>query len=300
MRPVTITVHHHIGDETDFEKGLSLSTRRECFEAHISWLAREYDVIDLSTLLSGNLPRRPLLLTFDDPYFSIKTAINDVLKPRGLPSVFFLNPALLDDADVSIDRLLAVYVHRHGLADVMAAADVGRSHADLGALIRLGISGLGAERRQRLKASLRQRFGAPPLSEASKALRREDLAEFEELKIEIGNHTATHVHGRALTRDEIQTEIVGAKHTLERLSGRPVRAFASPYGNEADLPPPVLRALRDSGHAAIFLVHARANLLRPHRDVWYRVSLKNEAVDDLPRALSRDPILRRAKAMMRL
>ena len=79
------------------------------------------------------------------------------------------------------------------------------------------------------------------------------------------------------------------------MSGQKIRSFAMPYGHEDDLTPPVLEALRRSGHKAIFLVHGRMNTFRPHKDVWYRVSLHNETPDILNRELSYLPMLRTIK-----
>jgi hypothetical protein len=82
------------------------------------------------------------------------------------------------------------------------------------------------------------------------------------------------------------------------LSGGAVRAFSVAYGHERDLPPTVLEVLRESGHKAIFLVHARSNLVRKAPDVWYRVSFRNESVARLPMRLSVLPLIRSARDLV--
>jgi hypothetical protein len=119
-----------------------------------------------------------------------------------------------------------------------------------------------------------------------------DLPRLIELGVEIGNHTATHVHCGALSADEYQSELVDPKAALEALAGSPVRSFSVPYGHERDLPPAVYDVLRGSGHQAIFLVHARSNRVRPHPEVWYRVSFQQQGVGDMPKRLSFLPELR--------
>ena len=71
-----------------------------------------------------------------------------------------------------------------------------------------------------------------------------------------------------------------------------MRAFSVPYGNQADLTAPVLAAARQSGHRAIFLVHARSNARRPAPDVWYRTSLHDETPGQLRMKLAVLPALR--------
>jgi peptidoglycan/xylan/chitin deacetylase (PgdA/CDA1 family) len=141
----------------------------------------------------------------------------------------------------------------------------------------------------------------PPSSELelrSPMLEAGDFAELRKLKVEIGNHTHSHVHCGALAPHELQTEIVTARDELVALSGGAVRAFSVAYGHERDLPPTVLEVLRESGHKAIFLVHARSNLVRKAPDVWYRVSFRNESVARLPMRLSVLPLIRSARDLV--
>ncbi len=66
---VRIVVHHDISDHpSDFEAPLGVSTPVRRFVRQVDRLARGYDVVDVGTLISGRLPRRPLLITSDDHY----------------------------------------------------------------------------------------------------------------------------------------------------------------------------------------------------------------------------------------
>jgi len=294
MSAVTCVLHHHIGPESAFERGLGISSTRERYDAQIRRLALDYDVIDLETLLSGNLPRRALLLTFDDAFRSVLDAARDTLAPLGLPSVFFVNPGLLGEDRVSLDSALAWAVDRAGLERVCEAAGVRRCET-LAALVTGEMATLGAGERLAIKARVLEAFGPPDLAARAAVLREEDIAAFRDLRVEIGNHTMTHVHCRSLTKEECAEEIVGAKERLEALSGARVRAFSVPYGHERDLTSETLALLRASGHEAIFLVHARSNDRRPAPDVWYRTSLHDETPDQLRWHLRWKPALRTLK-----
>ena len=66
---------------------LAVSTPLAVFEAHMRKLARDYEVVSLDAVLSGKLPPRALLITFDDGYRSFVESALPVLRRLGLPSV---------------------------------------------------------------------------------------------------------------------------------------------------------------------------------------------------------------------
>jgi peptidoglycan/xylan/chitin deacetylase (PgdA/CDA1 family) len=299
MASVVCTLHHNIGGESAFERGLSLSCTLESFDAQVKWLAREYDIINLDCLLSDKLPRRPLLLTFDDAFRSVLEVGRQILAPRGLPSVYFINPGLLGASSLSFDSLLA-WANNHFGIDALCEAIGVPTRPTLANLIWTDMAKLGPAARTDVRQRLIAAVGHPDVTERAELLEPGDLAEMAALGMEVGNHTMTHVHCRALTPAEMQAEVVDARIELERLGGRRVRAFSVPYGNEADLTPALLQTLRASGHEAIFLVHARSNWRRPARDVWYRTSLTSQPPGALYRKLVLLPALRTVRDAIRV
>ena len=294
MPPVTCVLHHHIGAEGPFEQGLGIASTPQAYAAQIEWMAARYDIISLDQLLSGDLPRRPLLLTFDDAFRSVVDVVRDVLAPRGLPCVYFVNPGLLEPEAISLDSTLAWAANTVGLERLCAALDL-PVRDSVGQLVVQDMAAHGATRRAEIRDKVLADFGPPDLAARAPLMVPEDLAELVSLGAEIGNHTLSHVHCRSLSSSEIETEIVASKARLETLCGHPVRAFSVPYGHEAELTETVLEALRASGHAAIFLVHARSNRWQAAPDVWYRTSLHDEAPATLPRKLAHLPFLRSLK-----
>ena len=57
-----------------------------------------------------------------------------------------------------------------------------------------------------------------------------------------------------------------------------------------------MTALRQSGHQATFLVHARSNRQRPAADIWYRTSLTDAPPFRLGLELGVMPVLRSLKS----
>lgn len=293
--PVCV-LHHHIGTESKFESGLGIATARPLYEAQIVRLARDYDIIDLDTLLSGRLPRRPLLLTFDDVYHSVLCVAREILHPSGLPAVFFINPGLLGKNMVSLDCVLAWAANTVGLSRLCELLGC-RRFPDVGTLIE-DMGKYNTCKRADIKAKIIDALGPLDLTQRAQILEKDDLKELSALGIDIGNHTMNHVSCRALDDREIEEEIVTAKEKLEIYSGTRVRAFSVPYGHEMDLTPEILAVLRRSGHEAIFLVHARSNRFRPAPDIWYRTSIHNEDPRVLLWKLRVEPGLRSIKNRM--
>ena len=296
MPNVRIVLYHNIAEtESAFERGLGVTTRPEIFRQHVDYYRRNYDVIDLETLLSGKLPPRPLLITFDDCYRSVLDAARDILAPAGLPSLFFINSSLVGGERLSLDNIIAWAANTHGIEAVCSALALDPAdNPSVGALVDHLLSRCTARERAELRVRLAEAFPLPPEEMAKRApmLTRDDLRELSKYGVEIGNHTAGHVHCGALDPSEYEAELVESKKALETLSGAAVRSFSVAYGHERDLPPAVLRTLRESGHRAIFLVHARRNSARKAPDIWYRVSFRNEGVRTIPWRLEALPLLR--------
>jgi hypothetical protein len=291
MAVFACTLHHNIGAESSFERVLNLSCALDVFDAQVARLARHYDIIDLDCLLAGKLPKRPLLLTFNDAFKFVLDVGREILAPRGIPSVYFINPGLLGQQALSIDSVLTWANNQVGIARLCQILGL-LQRADLAAVVWTDLVRLGPTAHRQLRAQIVDALGQPDLAGRAELLEPDDLKQMAALGMTVGNHTMTHVHCRALSADEMQEEVVAARAALQAMSGQQVRAFSVPYGNEADLTPDLLRTLRASGHEAIFLVHARSNHRRPAPDVWYRTSLQSQPPAQLRKKLQWLPALR--------
>lgn len=297
MKNVTCVLHHHIGAESEFETGLNIATDVSAYAAQIAWLGDRFDFISLEQLLSGDLPKKPLLLTFDDAFQSVLDSVRTVLTPKGIPSVFFINPSLVDAGSISLDSMLAWATHKVGFGETCKMLNL--PHRDtLGEIILQDMAKRGAAERQQVIATLIDGIGAPDLSNRAPLIDAQGVRDLKSLGVEVGNHTHSHVHCRSLSAAEREDEIVSAKKRLEEMSGQKVRSFSVPYGHENDLTDSVLDCARASGHEAIFLVHSRANIRRPAPDIWYRTSLHNETPQQLKMEVSTKPLLRTIKTMV--
>jgi len=297
MKNVTCVLHHHIGPETPFEAGLNITSASDKYLEQVEWLTRHYTVISLDQMLSGDIPRKALLLTFDDAFHSVLDVVRSVLAPRNLPSVFFVNPGLLEPGAISLDSTLTWAAGTAGVGAVCDLLDL-PARDSIGTVVVRDMASRTAAERLVIRDRVLDHFGPPDLAARAPLIDAQDLKELVSLNVDIGNHTMNHVHCRSLTKAELQTEIIDSKAKLEALSGSKVRAFSVPYGHEDDLTPEILDCVRNSGHEATFLVHSRSNLRKPAADVWYRTSLHHEPASAMFAELKVKPVIRSLRQMV--
>jgi peptidoglycan/xylan/chitin deacetylase (PgdA/CDA1 family) len=271
-------LYHHVAEhESSLVDRLGVTTTPDAFEAHIRRLARDYDVVSLDDLLSGRLPRRALLITFDDGYRSVVEMALPLLQRLGLPSVFFVTGVCLERDAVPLDNLLSHLCGTVGLARLGAAIDSqGRSPMTFAQLLLL-VAALPYQRRTRLPVDLAARFGIDPArlrAESGLFVDRQELPQAAAFGCEIGNHTRSHMFSRAIADEaSARHELVDFARELESAMGAPVRAFSYPYGNRRDATPHVERALRASGHQAFFLAESRPHVPNGASWLWNRVCM---------------------------
>ena len=75
-------------------------------------------------------------------------------------------------------------------------------------------------------------------------LSADQIRQLDQAGMDVGDHTAHHVDLRLLTASQLQMEIAGSRHVLERVLGHPVYFFAYPFGAFNDA---VLSALKSAG-----------------------------------------------------
>jgi peptidoglycan/xylan/chitin deacetylase (PgdA/CDA1 family) len=261
---------HNVSDkESSFTRGLGVTIPRSKFEAALKFLTKHYTPVGLRDVLAGAdpLPPRPVLVTFDDAYASVWESAAPLCHKLGVPAVFFVNPANLDNQQLALDNLVCHVANVFGLEAVSAAVRAVNAFQtfELHSLAQVFASFLPAcslAGREEFRAALLQSTRSTEhdlAAEAGLYLTSQQLRDLAAFDFEIGNHTYTHVNCRSLSREDLGQEIDRNKTVLEAISKRMVRSFSVPYGSSADLTPGLLAHLQRSGHEAIFLAESLAN-----------------------------------------
>jgi peptidoglycan/xylan/chitin deacetylase (PgdA/CDA1 family) len=303
--PLRVVLYHHIADRvSSLVDRLAVSTTPAVFEAHVRKMARDYEIVGLDAVISGELPRRPLLLTFDDGYRSFAEKALPVLRRLGLPSVLFVTGTCLDPTTLPLDNMLSYLWATVGLQRLApalnAAAPSPRTFQQLLDLV----AAMPYRRHLELGAELAERFElnqARLRAESGLFLSPQDLAGLAAGGCEVANHTRTHLFCRAIPDEAVAyDEIVEHARRLESLSGQRVRAFSYPYGRREDATPMVERILRESGHDASFLAESRHHLNGAAGGrLWNRVRLDGYATWRIGAELEVMPALRGGRDWLR-
>lgn len=269
-----VVFHDISASNSPFTRGMGVSTTPNNFEAALKFITRYYTPVRLQDVLTNSdgrgLPPRALLVTFDDGYASVMEWAAPLCSKFGVPAIFFLNAAFLDNRRLAPDNLACYVANMLGMETINAAMRVvkGADSPKLQCLAevfsRLFPTISLAERQAFLDALLHLgKIHEHNLAqEARLYLTRKQVAELASSDFEIGNHTYTHVRCRSITPENFGDEVDRNKVDLEAVSGRKVRSFSVPYGSSKDLTIDMVRHLELSGHQAVFLSESVAN----HRD----------------------------------
>jgi peptidoglycan/xylan/chitin deacetylase (PgdA/CDA1 family) len=288
-----VVFHDVSATDSPFTRGMNVSITPRKFEAALRFLTTHYTPVRLQDVLSDSdgrrLPSRAVLVTFDDAYASIAESAAPLCRQFGVPAVFFVNAGFLDNQRLAPDNLVCYVANVFGMETIRAAARAVRGAKtpelqSLTEVFTLFFPAISLAEREVFLEALRQlsRINEGGMAKgAGLYLTSKQLCDLTSFDFEIGNHTYTHVHCRALSREEFGSQVDRNKAELEALSGTKVRSFSQPYGSSTDLTPDLAEHLERSGHKAVFLSESVANPRGVNPFDFDRVSTRAESDDTL-------------------
>lgn len=265
-------VFHHICDvQSSFTAGISVSISPKRFEEALKFFTAYYAPVCLEEVLTDcggrGLPPRALLVTFDDAYASVAEWAAPLCRQYGVPAVFFVNAAFLDNRRLAPDNFVCYVADTLGMETINLAAQAipGKKALKIQTLAEVFgafFPAISLAEREIFLDALRNLSGIDESRLASKAnlyISSKQLREMVSFDFEIGNHTYTHTHCRSFSKEDFASEVDRNKAELEAVSGLKVRSFSQPYGSSIDLTPELIYHLKQSGYEAAFLSECAAN-----------------------------------------
>jgi peptidoglycan/xylan/chitin deacetylase (PgdA/CDA1 family) len=261
-----------------------ISASPELFDQQMRFCKRHFDVIsftELEAALDGGapLPRRPLIISFDDGYEDNYRLAFPILRDHGLSATFCI---CVDP--IGTDRLFwwdqvayCVYTHQDthlsvavaGKTLVFALPTRAAREAALNTLLRALKEASNA---QRLQAVTRLAALAVPRTERSVGRQSMTWDEVRALVaggMTIASHSMTHpVLARVEGDGELRYEVEQSKAILEREIGAPVRVFSYPVGGATAFNARVQAAVKAAGYRFALSYLGGFNTIGPHLD-WY-------------------------------
>ena len=277
-RWLTVLLYHRVAPRV--QNGFSLdravldSDPAE-FERHMSFIASACSPIDLAQLLAyqrgeAELPRNPVLVTFDDGYRDNREHALPVLRRHGIKAVFFVASGFVAERRLFWWDRIAYLLHQSRRA-------VARLDYPTDLVFRVGEDG-----RRVKKAVLRivktfrgldlERF----LCELARAVdvdwnpdveRRlvedhvmtwDDVRALREGGMDIGSHTRTHRVLDTVGPQQLAEELSKSKADIEAAIGGKISSLSYPVGRPIRKLPMIERAVRDAGYEIGFSVESRA------------------------------------------
>lgn len=210
------------------------------FEHLMRLVAHSFRVITLGEALAhltrGRLPRRSLVITFDDGYADNARVALPILRRHGLRATFFVSTGFLDGGRMWNDTVIealrratapAVDLSRYGLGILPLKSIDDRCAAMDLLLPRIKYLGLD-ERVQAIAALLRDL--APTALPDELMMTSDQVRELRATGMEIGAHTVNHPILAALAADEAMREIADGRDQLSAIVGEPIKVMAYPNG----------------------------------------------------------------------
>lgn len=284
---VVILLYHRVLEATSDPQLLCITPRH--FAEHLEYLRHRYCVLSLRELggvlkEGGRLPKRAVVVTFDDGYADNLWNARPLLARFEIPATVFVTAGYVGkEREFWWDAVERLVLHPGRLPTMLRLAINGATHRwHLGEAAeyspqdrkRYGrwhvLEKHDPTPRHRLYRELCRLLG--PLSEKERsqvlggleswagvdgqarpeyrALSADELVRLsQDGLVEIGAHTMTHAVLSALPVEEQRWEIQSVKQELEAILGRPVVHFAYPYGSRSDYTAETVAMVREAGFA---------------------------------------------------
>ncbi len=251
---------HRVTDpaaDPDLYPGLASATP-DGFDEQLAWLARDFAVVSLGDVLhargSGRaLPRRAVLLTFDDAYADFAEHAWPALRRRGLPAALFVPTAYPDEPGRAFwwDRLwraisrtpLAELRTREGTLRLDGPDQRTRSFKRLRARVKV----LGHDEAMGFVDELCAGLG--DAEAASHVLGWDALRRIAREGATLVPHTRTHPLLHRIGSDRVREEALGSLADLRREIGPTPAVLAYPSGGHDAA---VVQCLREAGFELAF------------------------------------------------
>ena len=272
-----ILVYHRIAEHVLDPQFLCVSPSH--FNEHLDCLRRDYSVVSLSSLrrslFNRQLPRKTVVLTFDDGYVDNLWNAKPLLERYDIPATMFVTSGYVwQKRELLSDELERIILQQETLPDMLilnisgkvcswrtggypaqrGAWNIGmkydptprhRCYRDLHTLLRP----LNETNRKAVLLKLVQWAGCSnqPRLDHCVMEKNELRALSEGGLIEIGAHSVSHLMLAVQPVSFQQEEINGSKRQLEDVLGRPVTSFAYPYGGPNDVSESTIRLVQQAG-----------------------------------------------------
>jgi peptidoglycan/xylan/chitin deacetylase (PgdA/CDA1 family) len=276
-----ILVYHRIAELALDPQRLSVSPKY--FTEHLEILKKYCSPLSLNQLngmlSEGELPRNPVVMTFDDGYADNLAQAKPLLERNDIPATVFVTAGQVGSGrEFWWDDLERIFLHSavlpktlyfdidgtpvewdlNGTETYDASAYKGWNveleenptprHAVYRSVCQLLRPLSEARRRETLEKLLAWAGAEREGRNSHLPVTRAELRELDAGEIiDVGAHTVTHAHLSSLAMRAQQKEIVASKTALEEILGHTIKTFAYPFGSRSDFNSESVAIVREAG-----------------------------------------------------
>lgn len=269
-RSVLVAIYHDVLP-AGFPEGnplFGMTVNVEEFAWQIDYFKKHFNPISFQQFSDwyfrgSALPQRPVLITFDDGHANNLRFALPILQQQQVTAVCFVVTGELGSSrqtwfEDAYYRLMFSTARSWRLRNGECwELETGQQRAAAcGRFFGLCRSLSEAEQQLELRSLQNQLPELPfdgELNDRFEFLSKDDIRRLSDNGVEIGSHTINHPILSALTPENTRREIADSKSMLEQLLGKPVRAFAYPFGApRLDFTPREEALVQDSGYSLAF------------------------------------------------
>jgi peptidoglycan/xylan/chitin deacetylase (PgdA/CDA1 family) len=233
---------------------------KDTLRKQLQLLKRQYHVIspdDFRKWIDGRaeIPARAVLITCDDGLLNTLTDMLPMLEGEGIPCLFFVLGTSCSEEESRLwyeELYLLLACQGNNAKESWGPAGF---RAYWWQKVQEG-SGLDRCERGEWLNNLQSRCKATPNHAAVKRWKLLNAGELRQISaagMEIGAHTVSHPVLSACSEEVARREIEESKQAIERALGKPVWAFAYPFGNPETMGEREVQLAREAGFTCAFV-----------------------------------------------
>ncbi len=259
---INILAYHRVLDivsnEYPFDENI-ISASVGQFDRQMAYVKANFDVLTFSELYHAlqvsSLPKRPLIITFDDGYRDNYLYAYPIIKRHGLPATFFLTTGYIGHKETFWFEKVAYWIKNTRKKSFRLKADheheyyICDNRKEVVRSVQTLLKNVNETIHEDLIEQLENQLETSIMdSMPVRTLSWEEVREMSKCGIEFGSHSVSHLNLAAISKPRLMEEIYGSKATIEKEVGVPVITIAYPFGGTHTYNPEVQEVTQNAGY----------------------------------------------------
>lgn len=255
---VPILLYHRVG--TSNVPGSFEQTSTSEFEAEMRYLAKNYEVLELPRIIqclqTGEaLPKKSIVITFDDGYKDNYLNAYPLLKKYHLPATIFLTTGYIDSPELFWwDKLRYLVWHssvnkieldQFGSYPLYSKIDRNKAVTNIERKLKQSLETTKNELMNKLADICR--VDIPSNMNKEWVVSWDEVREMSRNNIGFGAHTVTHPIMTKISLEKVRWEVTESKRRIEAELEQPINTFSYPNGHPDDYNNDIKQILREAG-----------------------------------------------------